>query len=238
MLRTPAALTGLALLAAVPVTAQVGHAPASSPYRDILHGKSLTLLYGDVGGDGGSIGIGPHNGSSYAARLDVRLGAPLQFALTVGKANLERLIVSAEDSVHDRVDGPVSQSVVMVEAGLQLNLTGRKTWHHLAPFVGVGAGWARGSSLGYAQDSSGYAFGSKLFLAPSAGVRILVGRVLQLRLEARQLFWKLSYPVSYNREPAAEPSADPNKPNAVLPGNKSREWTGGRELRAGLGFSF
>jgi hypothetical protein len=237
MLRTAAALTGLALLA-VPLAAQVGHAPASSPYRDILHGKSLTLLYGDVAGDGGDIGIGPHNGPSYAARIDVRLGAPIQFALTVGKANLKRLIVSAADSVHDRVDGPVSQRVWMVEAGLQLNLTGKKTWHHLAPFVGVGAGWARGSSLSYAQDSSGYAFKSKLFLAPSAGLRILLGQSLQLRLEARQLFWKLSYPASYNREPAAEPSTDPAKSNAVLPGNKSREWTGGRELRAGLGFSF
>jgi hypothetical protein len=39
-------------------------------------------------------------------------------------------------------------------------------------------------------------------------------------------------------EPAAQPSTDPTKPNSVLKGEKLTEWTGGRELRAGLGFNF
>ncbi len=230
----------LALVAALPLSAQVGHAPTSSPYRDIPRGKSLTLLGGDVGGDGGKLGIGPHHGRSYGLRLDLRIGTPLHFQATVGKAELERLVVSAADSVATRVKGPVDQSLTMIEAGFQLNLTGKKTWNHLAPFLSAGIGYAHGSDLpaGGVQDSSGYRFGGKIYLVPSVGTRIFLGNSLHLRLEARQLFWKLSYPLSYTAEPAAEPSTDPNNPNAVLPGGKRDQWSGGREFRLGLGFAF
>ncbi len=227
------------LLLVPPLAAQVGHDPNRSPYRDIVKGKSLTLLYGDVGGDGGKIGVGPHNGQSYGVRFDLRLGTPIQFGLTVAKANLTRLIVSADDSVNNRVDGPVDQNLTMVEAALQLNLTGRKSWHHLAPYLGGSLGYLTGSSLPASQpDSSGYKFGSKFYVAPAVGLRILLGQSLHLRLEARQLFWKLSYPNSYRLEPAAQPSSDPDNPNAVLKAGKLNQWTGGREFRAGLGFSF
>lgn len=222
-----------------PLAAQVGHDPQHSPYRDILRGKSVTFLYGDVGGDGGKLGVGPHDGQSYGVRFDVRLGTPVQFGLTIAKANLKRLIVSADDSVDNRVDGPVDQSLTMFEAALQLNLTGRKSWHHLAPYLATSLGYQSGSSLPASQpDSSGYKFGSKFYVSPAVGVRIFLGQTLHLRLEARQLYWKLSYPTAYRLEPAAQPSSDPDKPNAVLTGNKLDEWTGGRELRAGLGFTF
>jgi hypothetical protein len=227
------------LCLATPLAAQVGHDPHRSPYRDIIRGKSLTLLYGDVAGDGGKIGVGPHDGQSYGVRLDLRLGTPVQFGVTVAKANLKRLIVSADDSVNKRVDGPVDQSLTMFEAALQLNLTGRKSWHRLAPYLGASLGYQKGSSLPASQpDSSGYKFGSKFYLSPAIGVRIFVSQTLHLRLEARQLYWKLTYPNSYNQEPADEPSTNPDKPNSVLKGAKLDEWTGGRELRAGLGFSF
>lgn len=230
----------LTLATALPLSAQVGHAPASSPYRDIPNGKSLMVLVGDVGGNGGRIGVGPHNGRSYALRFDVRIGTPLNFQATIGKAQLERLVVSADDSVATRVKGPVDQALTMFEAGFQLNLTGKKTWNHLAPFIGAGIGYAHGASLpaGAPQDSSGYKFGGKIYLVPSLGTRIFLGNSLHLRLEARQLFWKLSYPLSYTDEPAAQPSTDPNHPNAVLPSGKRDQWSGGREFRLGLGFSF
>jgi hypothetical protein len=228
-----------ACLAAGPLRAQVGHDPAHSPYRDIVHGKSVTLLVGDVGGDGGKVGVGPHHGRSYGARFDLRLSAPVQLGLTVARAELERFVVSADDSVATRRQGPVDQHLTMIDATLQLNLTGRKTWHRLAPFLSGSLGWTRGSDLpSSVSDSSGYKFGSKFYLVPAAGVRVFVSNSLFLRLEARQLFWKLNYPLAYTQEPAAEPSTDPNRPNAVLKDGKRSQWSGGRELRAGLGVAF
>jgi hypothetical protein len=146
----------------------------------------------------------------------------------------------AADSVANRVDGPVKQALTMVELALQFNLTGRKSWNHLAPFFGGSAGFADGAGLPAAvKDSSGYKFGGKIYLAPMVGVRIFLSRTLNVRLEARQLFWKLKYPLAYNQDPAAQPSGDVvNHPNSVLPGNKREEWSGARELRAGLSYSF
>lgn len=233
-------LTPLVLLVlATPLAAQVGHRPSSSPYSDLPNGKSLWVFYGDVAGDGGRIRVGPHNGSSYGLRFDLRLSAPLQFGISVARAELERFVVSADDSVSNRVDGPVAQDVTMFEAAVQLNLTGRKSWHHLAPFLGASLGYADGSGLpANVADSSGYDFGGKLYLAPAVGVRVYVGKALHLRLEARQLFWQLKYPARYTFEPLAEPSTDPDKPNAVLGDGTRDQWSGARELRVGLGFSF
>ena len=238
MTRTSIGALILGCLAA-PLTAQVGHAPNASPYRDIHNNKSITLLYGDVAGDGGVIGIGPHDGKTYGARFDIRVGAPFQFGLALARGDMKRLIVSAADSVNNRVDGPVSQTLTMFEAALQLNLTGRKTWNHLAPFLSGSVGYVGGSKLPLSEaDSSGYHFGGKFYFVPAAGLRIFLGNTLHLRLEARQLFWKLTYPSAYNREPAAQVSTDPTKPNSVLQGAKLQEWSGGRELRVGLGYGF
>lgn len=230
----------LFLIITAPLAAQVGHSPASSPYRDIPNGKSLTVLVGDIGGDGGKIGVGPHNGRSYGGRLDLRISGPVQFGLGFSQAKLERLVVSADDSVATRTTGPFKQTLTMIDASLQLNITGRKSWHRLAPFVSGTAGWVRGSALpaSAAKDSSGYKFGSKLYFAPAIGMRIIVSSNLQLRLEARQLFWKLKYPLSYTTDPAAEPSPNGDLANAVLPDGKREQWSGAREFRLGLGFAF
>ena len=231
-----ALLAALALAtAASPLAAQ----SIRSPYRDIVHGRSLTVFYGDMAGDGGKVGVGPHNGRVYGVRGDIRLGAPLQFGLTLSHAETERLVVSADDSVANRVDGPVAEPITMVEAAMQLNVTGKKSWHGLAPFVGVGVGLAiGGDGPGTAVDSSGYKFGTKFFFSPGLGARFFLGQSFSLRVEARQLFWKLKYPLVYTEEPAAEPSSDPDRPNAVLPDGKRDAWSGARELRVGAAFHF
>jgi hypothetical protein len=223
---------------AAPLAAQVGHDPSSSPYRDIKNGKTITALVGDIGGNGGKIGVGPHDGRSYGGRIDLRLSAPVTFGLTFAKATVKRLIVSADDSVATRVTGPVDQDLTFIEASLQLNLTGRKTWHRLAPFLSGSVGWVHGSDLRAGQDSSGFRFGNKIYLTPAAGLNLVITDNVALRLEARQMFWKLSYPQAYTNEPAAEPSTDENSSNAVLPDGKRDQWSGARELRAGLSISF
>lgn len=225
---------------ALPLAAQVGHDPSSSPYRDITKSKTITAFYGDLAGDGGKVGVGPHNGHAIGGRAELRLSGPVTFGLSFAQGTLERLVVSAEDSVDNRVDGPVDQKMTFIEAGLQFNVTGRKTWHRLAPFVGMSIGFAIAEDLkqSVAADSSGYRFGTKIVLTPSIGVHLHLSQNLGIRLEARQLFWKLKYPLSYTQEPAAEPSPDENETNAVIADGKRDDWSGARELRAGLSFSF
>src|SRR5688500_7847171 len=111
---------GLALiLVAANAQGQVGHPPGQSPYRDVRYGKSITPLFGHLGGDGGEARVGPHSGNTYGVRFGFRMSGFIEGGLSASYMDLERFIVDADDSVATRVSGPVKQSVVLIEAALQ-----------------------------------------------------------------------------------------------------------------------
>jgi hypothetical protein len=234
-----AALLGVAaLLALLPaaLAAQVGHRPESSPYRDIRKGHTVTPYFGQFGGSGGRFEIAPHDGNIYGLRYDLRTGSTIQIGLAVARANLQRLIVDPFDSLSRRVSGPVDQTVTFAEANLQLNLTGGKTWHRLAPYVGAGVGLTFPS--GVPADTSRFELGKKIYLVPNIGVRIFVTDRLSIRGEARALFVKLKYPTTFEDEPAAEPGDPPDNSNAVITDGRVSEWITNSVLLVGLGYSF
>ena len=229
-------LTFALLSLAVRLHAQVGHPPSSSPYRDILYNISITPYVGWIGGDGGDIGVGPHDGVVYGARVDYRLSNTLSLGANFESGVLDRLIVDADDPVDARVTGPVSQRLNMLEGTVQLNITGKKSWHGFAPFVGgtAGVAWAEETPA----DTSGYRFGTRAVLAPLFGFRFLPGQRIHFRVDGRWLFWQLKYPSSYFDEPADDPAGPGERSHAVLAGHHAEEWTGGAEFRFGIGFSF
>ncbi|HUR93928.1 MAG TPA: hypothetical protein VMY76_05065 [Gemmatimonadales bacterium] len=234
-IRTAGALA-LAAVFAVPALAQVGHRPESSPYRELRRGHTATAIFGQFGGKGGRFGIAPHDGQVYGLRYDVRTGSTIQIGLGFARGDLQRLIVDPFVALADRVSGPVDQTVSFVEANLQLNLTGGKSWHRLAPFVGSGVGLTFPS--GTPQDTSRFELGKKLYLAPFAGVRVVVTNRLSLRGEARVVFLKLKYPSTFEDEPALEPGDPPLNSNAVITDGRTSEWTTSSLLTVGLGYSF
>ena len=235
LVRLSVLLPGLLTLASL-ARAQVGHPPQSSPYRDIRKGHTFTLMGGYFSGDGGAFNIGPHSGAVFGVRYDVRSGSTIQLGLEVSRGDLDRFIVDPFVRLADRKTGPVSQSLTLVDAGLQFNITGGKSWHRIAPFVGAGAGLALAGDT--PADTSQYDFGRKFYLAPLAGFRLFLSDRLHLRGEARATFWKLNYPATFQQEPVAEPGTVQN-PNAVIPpGGKLSEWTTSSWLQVGLGYSF
>lgn len=191
----PVLATLLALGGASAASAQVGHPPRSSPYHDLGKGSSFTLVGGRLLGNGGRLGVGPNSGNTYGVRFDLRASRALSLGLGVERGNLERLIIDPTKPVDERVTGPVDQNVTMAEALITLNLTGGKTWHGFAPFVGLvgGAAFAERTDA----DTSGYNFGTKAFFAPATGFRLFLGDRFHLRGEVRANFWKLSYPASF-----------------------------------------
>lgn len=229
-----AALAALFHLAG-PVAAQVGNPPAASPYTDIRKGHSLTALVGKFGGDGGNFGIGPHDGTVYGLHYDIRSGSTIQVGLGFARGDLERLIVDPFVAVEDRVSGPVQQTVTFAEINLQFNVTGGKSWHRIAPFVGAGVGLTFPS--GTPQDTSHFEFGRKIYLAPSAGVRVFLTDRIHLRGEARTTFWKLKYPNTFEMEPPLDPGT-PEAPHAVITDGVLSEWATSSWLQVGLGYSF
>jgi len=221
--------------AAAPLAGQVGHPPAASPYRDITNGHSVTPIVGYVAGGGGRFGIGAHNGLVYGMRYDVRTGKTIQFGLSYVQGDLDRFIVNPFVRIANRVTGPFDQLTRLADLTVQLNVSGGKGWHGIAPYTGVSLGVAFGGDL--AADTSGYEFGNKFYVAPQVGTRFFVGSHLHLRAEARAAFWKLEYPLVFGDEPVEEPGT-PEAPNAVISDNQFDEWSVSPWFQVGLGYAF
>jgi hypothetical protein len=214
------------------LTAQVGHDPSKSPYRDLKYSQFLSATAGYFGGAGGQIGIGPHHGTIFTLRHEFLADRPFSIALTGGYARLERFIADTSTvASRPQITGPVKQPVAFAEGTLQLNLTGGKTWHGIAPYIGTGIGLAFGSAL--ASDSSGFKFGTKFYVAPTVGLRIFATPRLFLRLEARTMFWSLGYPAKFGTD---FDGTGPLKP--VLPNPTLKEWVTSGVYNIGIGYAF
>lgn len=224
-----------ALLAATPAAAQVGHAPGSSPYRDIRASSVLTPWAGWFGTNAGSYGVGPNDGYVFGGRYSFRSNKFVEFGLAGGYGKLQRNLVDPFVRLANRTTGPVDENIVFTEASFQFNLTGGKTWNRLAPFIGLGAGMAFGKRN--AADTSGYNFGSKFAFSPGVGFRFFITDQIHLRAEAKAVFWKLSYPTSFGVEPVLEPGTTTN-PNAVIKDGIFKEWVPNPMVSVGIGVPF
>lgn len=233
-MRTAFSFALLSTLAA-PLGAQVGHAPGSSPYREIVNGHSFAVVTGYFAGGGGEFGIGPHNGFVHGVRYDLRAGKTIQFGFSAAQGQLPRYVIDPFVSLDRRVVGVFDQRTTFADVSIQLNVTGAKTWHRLAPYSGITLGVALGKDV--AADTSGYDFGTKFYFAPQLGTRVFLGSSLHLRAEIRGVFWKVNYPLSFGDEPVGEPGT-PESPNAVIPDARFDEWTVSPWVQVGLGYLF
>src|SRR2546425_8196263 len=123
------------------VSAQVGHEPAHSPYHDIRGGGVLVFTFGYLGGSRGGVGVGPSDGKTGGIRYEVPFGA-VGASLGLAYARMDRFVVDPFTDTTSRKTGPFTDDVVLLDAGLQLILTGRKTWRGVAPDAGGGPGGA------------------------------------------------------------------------------------------------
>lgn len=228
-------LFSLLAFSPAPLLAQVGHPPAHSPYRDIKGSNYFTVIGGRFLGNGGRIGIAPHDGNLYGARIDFLSAGTVTLGLAGYRANTERLIVNPFVKLVDRESGPVPQDLTALMGVLQFNLSGGKTWHGLAPYLGGGFGVAHASAT--PADTSGFKFGTRFFFAPNVGVRVFLADKLHIRLQAETLFWNLKYPDTFATEPPLEPGTGGNS-NAVFPDRHLKEWTTSSVLSIGLGHAF
>jgi len=183
------------LLAARPAHAQVGHPPDKSPYRDIPGKMSLTALFGYVGGTGGRLGLGPHDGPAFGGRFGIAVSGPLEFSFAVQYADLQGARVFRDLQGNLNVSGSLPSPVWMFETDIQYSIVGGKTWHGLAPYIGGGLGYAWRSSSTEGPDA--YDFGGRFYWAPFAGTRFFVNPKAFVRAEIRGAFWRLAYPPPY-----------------------------------------
>jgi len=227
------AVSGAVLLSVSPTVrpslAQVGYDPAHSPYRDIPRGGVGVVSVGYLGGSRGSVGVGLSDGITGGIRYEVLFGA-VGASLGLAYGRTDRFVVNPYKDTVSRKTGPFDNDVVLVDAGLQLSLTGRKTWRGFAPYVGGALGVAISGAA--PRDTSGYRFGTKFTVAPNAGVRWYPARRLSVRGDFRLVLWKLTYPVQYK-----VPDTIDNTP-VLAPTAAVSEWTAHPWATIGIGWTF
>lgn len=225
-------LLGLSVVASYDVAAaQVGHDPGDSPYRDIPVHPGPMIFLGHLSGDRGDAGSGTTNARTFGLRYELPAGRALIFQFTGAYLKGDRFVLNpyVDSTSAARKTGPFESDLGMAEIGMQLRLSGGKTWRGFAPYAGAGLGLI--FDIKEPKDTSDYRFGTKLTPAFSTGVRWYAARHLQVNLDLRAQMWRLKYPVAYH---LAAPDG-----SRILPLTRPlQDWTLHPWISVGVGWIF
>ena len=187
----------VALLAAGPAAAQVGHDPAHSPYRDLEHKQEFTWLFGYTRARHDPAGVEPRSAAVSGLRYEINLAGPLALSADFTRLFAERNVLDPAKPLATRSLATESAPVYAADVALALDLTGRKSWNHLVPQLRGGLGLVSSSAK---DDSSGFSFGTPFAFTFGGGLKFVPGGRLQLRADVTDRVFKVSYPDSYYRK--------------------------------------
>ena len=224
----------LSVLPSFPLSAQVGHDPGASPFRDIPLRPGPVVVVGHLSGDRGIAGAGLSNARTVGARYEIPAGRSLLFQFNAAYLSGDRFILDprADSTSPARRTGPFKSEVALAEVGLQLRLTGAKSWHGFAPYAGTALGLMVDVNSPGDTTGSGYKFGTKLTIAGATGVRWYPSRRWMITAEARAHLWRLKYPLSFHADLASDGSR-------VVPLTEPlNDWTLHPWFSLGIGWTF
>src|SRR5262245_33864368 len=228
------ALVGLSVVAPYDVAVgQVGHDPGSSPYRDVPWHSGPVVFVGHLGGDRGEADAGVSNAQTLGLRYELSRHKTLGFQFVGAWLHGDRFIIdpSADSSSPQRKTGPYPSDLVSIETAVQLHLTGGKSWHRLAPYVGGGVGVTFDANSPGDTTRSGYTFGTKFTIDLMGGVRWYPFRRVMINADGRLLWWRLKYPVSFH-------NAAPDGSRVLSLFQDLQDWTLHPWVSVGLGWNF
>jgi len=215
--------------------AQVGHDPAHSPFHDILLHPGPVFVVGHLGADRGVAGAGMSNAMTFGLRYEIPAGKTLHFQFNGSYLRGDRFIINprADSSSSERKTGPFPSDLVLAEIGMQLRLSGGKTWHGFAPYLGTGLGLVFDVNSPGDTTRSGYLFGTKLTPAFATGVRWYPARRVMINADVRAQMWRLKYPLSFHDSTQASDGS------RVLPLSQPlNDWTLHPWISFGIGWIF
>jgi hypothetical protein len=229
-----------ALLAVlVSMTAAAGVAtPAAaqridSPYRFLEHSQFAGPYLGRMMPAQGRLGLGPHDAMTLGARWAIQVSGPFLLGAEIGYAPTRRTVRDtvfiAADSVFREI-GEADMRLLSVLGNVRLNLTGPRTWHGLQPFLltGVGVVIDVAGSPAVEEDMPAnlqYDYGTTFAAQVAAGVDWFATQRVSLRLEGRNMLWKLGIPEGFLLTEAG----------ALLPRS---DWENNFVVSAGISFHF
>jgi hypothetical protein len=199
-----------ALLWAAPALGQ----GIDSPYDFVEGSQEFWLFGGPILADRGVIDTGP--GSGYAAGLGytIRFSGPFNFDARVAYLPTDRRVYNitpadsaavAEDPMVGLVElGTADLSLLLIDAALRFDITGPRTWHRLQPFALIGVG----GIIGVSSDNSAEEnlptdidlrtrFKNGVTGHVGIGAEAHLNDRFSLRLEARDLLWRIHVPAGF-----------------------------------------
>jgi hypothetical protein len=126
------------VLAAIarPLAAQV----VPSPFRFLEKAQGLGVQAGYIFTDRGEFGTGPHSAPIVGLEYRGRFAGPLAGVVSVSYLPSERTVFGQGPSSTIQPLGDTDAHLIQAQAGLDFTITGPRTWHSLAPFVGASFG--------------------------------------------------------------------------------------------------
>ncbi len=204
----------------------IGHLPEQSPFADAIGRHSATLQLGWLKTANDPGGVGPTSGPMLVGRYEYDAPGPVTVTTRIGYApTLQRDMKDPLFSGPLRDLGTAPEPLLLVDGGIQLALTGDKTFRGVQPRLHTNAGLI--SSLQRDFDIGAYRFGPKLALSYGVSARIVTGKLLEWHVDLTHMFWRMNYPASYQSGVGIqEPS--------ILGNGRTNPWVGNVLLSVGL----
>jgi hypothetical protein len=196
-------LFGLFVLAAAPARAQ----RVDSPYRFVDTSQQAGPFAAYISADEGAVGLGATSGAAFGARYAIRISGPFMLEVETLYFPTERAVLDTVvvDSAFRKV-GTAKQALLVGTAALRLNLTGARTWHGIMPYLSFGGGVTTQLSSD-AEDidvtplDARLDFGTGFAGTLGAGFEFFPTDRLSLRVDGRNLLWKVNTPAALLRGP-------------------------------------
>ncbi|MCI0432899.1 MAG: hypothetical protein L0271_04520 [Gemmatimonadetes bacterium] len=203
----------------------------TSPYRFLETRQAATGFAGYLAASDGSLELGPRGAAVLGGRYNLIVSGPLALEAEIGYFASTRAVLDTVpgDTTRQSI-GEADFTIAMASGALRLNLTGARTYRGLLPYVLFGLGAAIDFSDASPLDAElppdvRFEFGTSFTGVLGGGIEWLAGPRLAVRLDARNLLWKVKTPRAFL---AGEQSLR-------LP---SDEWTQNLAISAGLVIHF
>jgi len=173
-----------------------------SPFRFVEESQEAGPFVGHLDADAGRFDLGPEPGIAFGARYGLEISGP--FGLEGGAIYFPttRDVVNLRLGEGSRTVDQVDMALLLVDARLRFSLTGRRTWHGLAPYVVAGGGL--GFDLAGDQEGDGklqevdrFDFGTSFLGILGGGLRAALGSRWVARGDLQLTLWQLDTPEGF-----------------------------------------
>lgn len=172
-----------------------------SPIRYIERKNSVGIFGGYLKTDTGTLDAGPTSMPLVGIRYDMQVTGPLSVGASVAVGQSERSVFQREEPTDTELNllGETEFGLLMAEAGFRFQLTGPRTWHGIAPYIGASAGVVDDyTALSSLESSLGeeqvFDFGPGFAASGALGTDFFLTERLSIRAEARDQLWRYTYP--------------------------------------------